>query len=75
MVYNAAKRDGMTQLYELIGEERLCQDSRDLDPSSLPEETEPAIEGVEDSAINVPTPSTSAGSESDISELSESKGK
>ena len=74
MVYNAAKRDGMTQLYELIGEERLCQDSREADPIPLSLETEPALEGVGDCAINVPTPSTSAGSESDISELSESKG-
>ena len=75
MVYNAAKRDGMTQLYELIGEERHAPDSRETDPVSLSEETDAAIEGVGDSAMNAPTPSTSAGSESDISEMSESKGK
>lgn len=73
MVYNAAKRDGMTQLYELIGEERLCQNSKDTDGLTLPEETDSAIEGVGDTDMNAPTPSTSAGSESDISELSESK--
>ena len=72
MVYNAAKRDGMPQLYELIGDERHSQGPPGQVGES--EETDPATE-VGDSTMITPTPSTSAGSESDSSELSESKGK
>ena len=64
MVYNAAKRDGMAQLYDLMADEEQAADSQ--------EET---AEGVEDNSAMAPTPSTSVGSESDMSEASESKGK
>ena len=74
MVYNAAKRDGMPQLYELIGDERHSQGPLAGGQVGESEDRDPATE-VGDSAMITPTPSTSAGSESDSSELSESKGK
>ena len=64
MVYSAAKRDGMAQLYELMGDEGHTEVQH--------EET---AEEIGDRSDIAPTPSTSAGSESDISEASESKGK
>ena len=64
MVYNAAKRDGMAQLYDLMADEDQAVDSQ-----------EDTAEGVEDNAAMAPTPSTSIWSESDMSEASESKGK
>ena len=65
MVYNAAKRDGMAQLYELMGDE----------DQTVVESQEAAPEVGGDSSMMAPTPSTSVGSESDMSEASESKGK